>query len=176
MTKSNFFKFITLFYWIIFLTINYLNYFDVITFDDFYNIFFNFISLLIFGILFLKKIVFEKLTKDVLICILIAIPLLVLKIMPKDLEAEEHKIIVSHTAFGCECADWNILEQPEYIYLEPQNKNLTLPEIAYSTNPIVKVEVVGHFYKRKGFPKDNTMQGFPDKARVFRYYKFRILH
>ena len=101
------------------------------------------------------------------------------------LDEKEQSIELSYIAWACDCANWTTQgDIQKYaddadalaersIFIEPADKSLTLPDtLGYSMDVI---KFTGHFYKKKGFPKDYSSQENPDKARVFRYTKYQVI-
>ncbi len=118
-----------------------------------------------------KRVINRKLIKLIVIPVFGLIPFLIINAMPRQLEDETKTIKVVHYTYGCECADWNI--GGEDIFIEPINFKVILPDtIGYNGDV---VELTGKFYIRKGFPKGYFSSQYPDKARVFRYDKFKVI-
>jgi len=103
-----------------------------------------------------------------------------------SLEEKEQTIELSYIAWACDCANWATIEDirkfndndqdalaERSIFIEPADASLALPDtLGYSMDVI---KFTGHFYKKKGFPKDYSSQEKPDKARIFRYTKYQVV-
>jgi len=101
------------------------------------------------------------------------------------LEDKEQTLVATHIAFACDCADWirtqdqNRFENREdslvnaCFYIEPADSTLELPGKLYQNGYII--EFTGQFYERKGFPKGYESEEMPDRAKVFRYTKYKVI-
>ncbi|OQP60705.1 hypothetical protein A3860_32415 [Niastella vici] len=103
-----------------------------------------------------------------------------------SLEEKEQTLELSYIAWACDCANWATSEDiqkyndteedalaEQSIFIEPADKSLILPDTLGYSMDIIKF--TGHFYKKKGFPKEYSSQEKPDKARVFRYTKYQVI-
>jgi hypothetical protein len=97
-----------------------------------------------------------------------------------ELQSEVQTIDMARVAFACDCADWvrlNDLSKPNYadsaIFIEPADSTLNLADTLGYNMDIIKF--TGQFYIHKGFPNGYHSIENPDKARVFRYIKFKII-
>jgi hypothetical protein len=92
---------------------------------------------------------------------------------------------LSYVAFACQCANWvKANEHQKYqksrglaersMFVEPSDSTLDLPDtIGYSGDVI---RFTGQFYEEKGYPKNYPVTEMkPDRAKVFRYKKYKIL-
>ncbi|HUC82808.1 MAG TPA: hypothetical protein VMR70_18000 [Flavisolibacter sp.] len=102
-----------------------------------------------------------------------------------ELEDTIRTLDLSYLSFACQCANWvKANEHEDYqkkvafvdrpIFVEPADSTLNLSDtIGYSGDVI---RFTGQFYKNKGYPKNYPVTEMnPDKARVFRYTRFKIL-
>jgi hypothetical protein len=102
------------------------------------------------------------------------------------LEDKEQTIELHYIAWACDCANWATTSDiAKYhdnigdtlarlcICVEPADSSLQLPDDIGQIG--VKVKFTGRFYKEKGFPANYTSNEYPDKARVFRYTRYRII-
>lgn len=97
-----------------------------------------------------------------------------------ELQSEIQTIDMERVAFACDCADWvrlNDFSKPNYadsaIFIEPADSTLNLADtLGYSMDII---RFTGQFYIHQGFPKGYHSIESPDKARVFRYIKFKVI-
>jgi hypothetical protein len=96
------------------------------------------------------------------------------------LDKKPSTIIVTYGYIGCPCAQWIINNRyaktinREHIFLEPANNKLVEAESLVDGSNIVRIKITGHFYKKKGYPKNyHPVKGNPDPASVFRYDKIR---
>lgn len=101
------------------------------------------------------------------------------------LDGKVQKIRCRYIAFACDCANWARLEDlkkygnaggdtlaDHCIFMEPADTSFVLPE---NLGSMAVVEFTGQFYKYKGLPKGYKSEEMPDKARVFRYTKYRVI-
>lgn len=102
-----------------------------------------------------------------------------------DFEKEQN-IELTYIAWACDCANWatkNDIEKyinsedklaKKCVFIEPTNDNVKIPDslIRNKTQIIFK----GTFYKEKGFPKGFESKQNPEKAKVFRYYEYKIIN
>ena len=101
------------------------------------------------------------------------------------LDGKVQKIQLEYIAWACDCANWALPNDIEKyhdhgdtlselcVFIEPADSSLILPNgVGASMNVI---EFTGQFYKIKGFPKGYKSAEMPDKARVFRYTKYRLI-
>jgi hypothetical protein len=130
-----------------------------------------------------------ELKKVLIICslpIVLMIPFVVLYNIPNKLADNEQTIEVSYIAWACDCANWAMLDDIEKysdnpndtladlsIFIEPTNESLELPDTIGINGDIIKL--TGRFYSKKDFPKGYHSIEHPEKARVFRYTKYRVL-
>lgn len=146
------------------------------------------IILLILIILFAfrksKRALNAQFIKLSLIPLLGLIPFFVLISIPNKLENQIAKIKVTYITYGCECANWRIktikgeaskMNKGEDIFIEASDPKNEIPELAYQNGKTI--ELIGKFYKQKGFPKDYQQSEQPvEKARIFRYSTFKIIN
>jgi hypothetical protein len=90
-------------------------------------------------------------------------------------------LILVHVKRNCNCAEWikwsnsingTEVGKDDYIWLEPANPGLELPEEFSSyPNRDFRLRVEGSYYQDQAIPNDYVPQGDqkPEKARVFRY-------
>ena len=109
---------------------------------------------------------------------------LLLSCQQNKLDGKIRKIQLERIAYACDCADWARPEDIEKyngsdtleklnVYIEPADSSLILPDtLGYSSDII---EFTGQYYKEMGFPKGYKSEEMPDKARIFRYTKYRII-
>jgi len=102
-----------------------------------------------------------------------------------SLEARIYRLKLQHIVFGCTCADWatakdlSAVEKHQlnsndiFMFLEPADKNLTLPDTLGYEGDLI--EFTGQFYTKKTYPKGYDTEGTVNKAKVFRYSKFKVL-
>ena len=97
-----------------------------------------------------------------------------------DLQSEIQTMDMKRVAFACDCADWvqlNDFSKPNYedsaIFIEPADSTLSLVDTLGYNMDIIRF--TGQFYTHKGFPKGYHSIENPDKARVFRYIKFKVI-
>ena len=96
------------------------------------------------------------------------------------------KIEVAYTVWGCACPQWiktkdTIKQNDEktnyidyHFYLEPENKELELPNYFDAFRHIVKIE--GQFYENKDYPQGTIeMEEKMPKAKVFKYSKLEVI-
>ncbi len=129
-----------------------------------------------------KKNIYGKLIKLTIVPVLGLIPFFIFTAIPKQLDDTTHKIKVTYIAYGCECANWKIIEDNgtkckekdcDDIFLEPINVKVAIPDtIGYNGDVI---ELTGKFYSKKGFPKDYHSEQQPEKARVFQYADYKSI-
>jgi len=60
------------------------------------------------------------------------------------------------------------------IFIEPADSTLTLPDTLLYHN--TEIAFTGQFYAHKGFPKGYHSIEQPDKAMVFRYTGYKVIH
>jgi hypothetical protein len=101
-----------------------------------------------------------------------------------DFEKEQN-IELTYIAWACECANWatkNDIEKyinsedklaEKCVFIEPTNDNVKIPDSLIRNN--TQIFFKGNFYKEKGFPKDFESKQNPKKAKVFRYYEYKII-
>ncbi len=148
-----------------------------------------FIALLILAVSFLKKRLNKaSIKKKFLIYsapLIVLLPVVIISLLPNNLETQQHTIQVSYTAWGCDCANWSLnidngkavktdVLDKEHIFIEAANNKIELPSSIGKTGDII--QLTGQFYEKKGFPKGYSSQEFPEKARVFRYTDYKILN
>ncbi len=91
-----------------------------------------------------------------------------------------------YITWACDCANWAPLKDlDKYRDADSLAAHCIFIEVADTTlhDPKVTIEDVveftGQFYKDKGYPRGyqpGEMSNRADKARVFRYTKYRIIH
>src|SRR6188508_2513966 len=102
-----------------------------------------------------------------------------------SLEEKIQTIELSYIAWGCDCANWaTIADIKKYndsgdsladlsVFIEPVGDSLILPDtLGYNGD---RIQFTGQFYKSKGFPKGYSSNEMPDKSRVFRYTKYKVI-
>jgi hypothetical protein len=114
------------------------------------------------------------------------IPFIFLYFIPDQLEEKEETLELTYLAWACECANWATPDDiARYhdegdsladlsIFIEPANESLQLPDTIGYSGDIIKL--TGHFYTKKGFPKGYKSFEQPDRARVFQYTNYEIIH
>ena len=111
------------------------------------------------------------------------IPFFIINAIPRQLDDTTHKIRVTYIAYGCECANWEVIEDngtkfkdndSDDIFLEPTNERVILPDTIGYNGDII--ELTGKFYSKKGFPKDYHSVQKPEKARVFQYTEYKVIN
>jgi hypothetical protein len=142
----------------------------------------NFIFLAILCYLRTEKKNYRRLIMLTIAPVLGLIPFFIFSKIPNGLEDTTHKIKVTYIAYGCECANWKLIEDNgikckendcDDIFLEPINKKVAIPDtIGYNGDVI---ELTGKFYSKKGFPKYYHSEQQPEKARVFKYYDYKSI-
>ncbi|WP_114237548.1 hypothetical protein [Paracnuella aquatica] len=102
-----------------------------------------------------------------------------------ELEDTVRTIDLSYVAWACQCANWvKASEHEQYqesgglaersMFVEPADSTLTLADTIGYTGDVIRF--TGQFYKDKGYPKNYPITEMdPDKAKVFRYTKYKIL-
>ena len=103
----------------------------------------------------------------------------------KELEKEQN-IELTYIALACECANWatktDIVKYQDFkdklaekcVYIEAANPEVEFPDSLIKFN--TKVLFKGNFYKNKGFPNGFESEQNPEKAKVFRYYEYKIIN
>jgi hypothetical protein len=103
----------------------------------------------------------------------------------KELEKEQN-IELNYIAWACECANWatknDIVKYQDFedklaekcVYIEAANPEVKFPDSLIKFN--TKVLFKGNFYKNKGFPNGFESEQNPEKAKVFRYYEYKIIN
>lgn len=103
----------------------------------------------------------------------------------KELEKEKN-IELTYIAWACECANWatktDIVKYQDFkdklaekcVYIEAANPEVEFPDSLIKFN--TKVLFKGNFYKNKGFPNGFESEQNPEKAKVFRYYEYKIIN
>lgn len=93
---------------------------------------------------------------------------------------------LTYIAWACDCANWaseeSMSKYPHNaddslaimsIFIEPADSSLVLPDtLGYSGD---KVRFTGSFYEYSGFLENYQSIKSPDKARVFRYTRYKVL-
>lgn len=130
-----------------------------------------------------KKLIYRKLIKLTIIPVFGLLPFFIINAIPRQLIDTIHKIKVTYISYGCECANWKILEDNgtkcnekdcEDIFLEPIHEKVALSDkIVYNGNVI---ELTGKFYSKKGFPKNYHSEQQPEKARVFQFTSYKVIN
>ena len=104
-----------------------------------------------------------------------------------NLEPRIYNLNLERVMISCACAHWAPLEDIRkrekhesdssdiYMFIEPANPDLELPDtLAYGSDII---QFTGQFYMKKTYPKGYDAAEEPvEKARVFRYTKYKVLH
>jgi hypothetical protein len=102
-----------------------------------------------------------------------------------ELEKEQN-IELTYIAWACECANWatknDILKYQDFedrlaekcVFIESANNNVQVPDSLIRNN--TRISFKGNFYKSKGFPKGFDSKQNPEKAKVFRYYEYKIIN
>jgi hypothetical protein len=109
------------------------------------------------------------------------LPLFIMLLIPNQLEKTTHTILVSYIAYGCDCANWRIQNidgvdvsvREEDVYPEALTIEKGIPDSLVRNGD--RLEVVGNFYSRKGFPKNYYSEQTPNKARVLQYSKYKFI-
>jgi hypothetical protein len=129
-----------------------------------------------------KRSIYGKLIRLTSLPFLGLIPFSIIYAMPRQLGDETHKIKVTYIAYGCECANWKIMEDNgtkckdndcDDIFLEPINEKVFIPDTIGYNGDII--ELTGKFYTQKGFPKDYYSEQQPEKARVFQFKGIKVI-
>ncbi|MFY8020867.1 MAG: hypothetical protein ACOVP1_06710 [Bacteroidia bacterium] len=143
------------------------------------------LTLLILIVLFIvrknKRDFHLKLIKLVLLPFIGLIPFFIIKSIPNELDHSLLKVKVFYIAYACECANWKLIEingkqnsTSEDIFIEAMNPQKELPNKYFQNG--TRIELIGRFYKRKGFPIDYIhSEQQPNKARIFQYESFKIM-
>lgn len=130
-----------------------------------------------------KRPIYGRLIRLTTLPVLGLIPFFIIYAIPRKLEDETHKIKVTYIAYGCECANWKIIEDNgtkcngndcEDIFLEPINEKVVIPDTIGYTGDLI--EITGKFYSQKGFPKDYNSEQQPEKARVFQFTGYKVIN
>lgn len=93
----------------------------------------------------------------------------------------------TYMAWACECAQWATGDDiAKYgndrntdslslmsVYIEPGHDSVQLPDTIGYTNDVI--ELYGYYLQEPGFPNDKSPGEGAQKARVFRYMKYRII-
>lgn len=111
--------------------------------------------------------------------------------LPQKLSGRTEVIEVYYTMWACDCADFietkhvdknpNYEEKDEdYIFIEAARPELVVPESFYHEGRFkYKLRLTGQFYEDKGISRTydrKTPEYYkPEKARVFRYEKFKFI-
>lgn len=102
-----------------------------------------------------------------------------------ELEDKVRTMDLSYVAWACQCANWaKASEHEQYqesggleersMFVEPADSTLILADTIGYTGDVIRF--TEQFYKDKGYPKDYPVTEMkPDKAKVFRYSKYKIL-
>lgn len=103
----------------------------------------------------------------------------------KELEKEQN-IELTYIDWACECANWatksDIEKYQDFedklaekcVYIEPTNDSVEIPDSLIRNN--TRILFKGNFYKNKAFPKGFESDQNPEKAKVFRYYEYKIIN
>jgi hypothetical protein len=107
---------------------------------------------------------------------------------PKNLSGQIQTIEVYYVAWACDCPDWvetkyekanrnYEIDEKDCIYITPTSEKVKIPDSFYFDHFGKRVQLVGQFYTDKGIPTSYEMKTDekPDKAKVFRYDKFKII-
>ncbi|MBF7092646.1 hypothetical protein IUY40_14005 [Flavobacterium sp. ALJ2] len=130
-----------------------------------------------------KRPIYGKLIRLSSLPVLGLIPFFIICAIPRQLDDETHKIKVAYIAYGCECANWKIIEDNgtkcndndcDEIFLEPINDKVFIPDTIGYNGDII--ELTGKFYSQKGFPKDYYSEQQPEKARVFQFTDYKVIN
>lgn len=130
-----------------------------------------------------KRPIYGKLIKLTIMPVLGLIPFFIINAIPRQLIDTTHKIKVTYIAYGCECANWKIMEDNgtkcsdkdcDDIFLEPINEKVFIPDTIGYNGDII--ELTGKFYSQKGFPKDYYSEQQPEKARVFQFTDYKVIN
>lgn len=102
-----------------------------------------------------------------------------------SLDEKTQTIELSYIAWGSDCANWATRDDiKKYndsgdtladlsIFIEPADNSLILPDTLGYNGDLI--QFTGQFYKSKGFPKGYSSNEMPDKSRVFRYTKYKVI-
>ncbi len=102
-----------------------------------------------------------------------------------ELEKEQN-IELNYIAWACECANWasknDMVKYQDFedklaekcVFIESANNNVKVPDSLIRNN--IRILFKGNFYKNKGFPKGFVSKQNPEKAKVFRYYEYKIIN
>ena len=129
-----------------------------------------------------KRPIYGKLIRLASLPFLGLIPFFIIYAIPRQLNDEPHKIKVTYIAYGCECANWKIMEDNgtkckdndcDDIFLESINEKIFIPDTIGYNGDII--ELTGKFYSHKGFPKDYHSEQQPEKARVFQFTGYKVI-
>ena len=109
------------------------------------------------------------------------LPFFIMLLIPNRLEKTTHAIQLSYIAYGCECANWRIQKidgvdvsaREEDVFLESLTIEKGIPDSLVRNGN--RLNIIGRFYSRKGFPKNYHSEEFPDKARVFQYSEYKFI-
>jgi len=104
--------------------------------------------------------------------------------LTNKLEDKKQTLTMHYIAWACDCANWvsnediakhrNADDFDKYcVYIEPASPELALPDTIGCSNDVVRF--TGQFYRNIGFPHGYKSGEMPEKARVFRYTKFKII-
>lgn len=103
----------------------------------------------------------------------------------KELEKEQN-IELTYIAWACECASWatenDIVKYQDFedklaekcVFIEPINDSAEIPDSLIRNN--TRILFKGNFYKSKGFPKGFESKQNLEKAKVFRYFEYKIIN
>ncbi|WP_445718599.1 hypothetical protein [Flavobacterium sp.] len=103
----------------------------------------------------------------------------------KELEKEQN-IELIYIAWACECANWatkkDIAKYQDFedklaekcVFIEPTNDSVEIPDSLIRNN--IRILFKGNFYKSKGFSNGFESKQNPEKAKVFRYYEYKIIN
>lgn len=124
--------------------------------------------------------------KNMLLWILFSsIPIICSNCKPNRLSTKVQSIELSYIAWGCECANWATSKDIERyhdsgdklaersIFIEPADRSLELPDTLGFTGDLIRF--TGSFYEEKGYPEGYRSEQNPDRSRVFRYTKYKVI-
>jgi hypothetical protein len=104
----------------------------------------------------------------------------------EDLEDSLRTLDLSYVAWACQCANWVLASDHEKyqesggisqrsIFIEAADSTLELPDTIGYTGDVIRID--GRFYTDKGYPRNYPVTEMtPEKARVFRYTKYKMLN
>ncbi len=106
---------------------------------------------------------------------------------PKILSNHEETIEVSYIRWACDCANWlpdaahtsapdYELQPEDCIFIEPASSDIIIPE-SFFENSTNTLRITGKYYQDRGIARRYDMKtpDKPERARVFRYYAYKII-